>query len=84
MVSPTQPDSSLTWFKSSYSGGNTTECVEAATLAELMAVRDSKIPDGPRLTFGRAAWTGFVTSLHRSLPKQAAREGEKLCRGDLA
>ncbi|MFJ5719810.1 DUF397 domain-containing protein [Streptomyces sp. NPDC093149] len=67
MVSSNQDDSAFPWFKSSYSGGNTTECIEAAVLAESTAVRDSKVPDGPRLTFGRAAWTRFLTSLQSTV-----------------
>ncbi|MCX4534871.1 DUF397 domain-containing protein [Streptomyces sp. NBC_00841] len=69
MASSTRSVLALTWFKSSYSGGNTTECVEAAHLAELTAVRDSKAPDGPRLTFSRAAWAPFVTSLQSTSPE---------------
>jgi hypothetical protein len=47
------------WRKSSRSSGNGA-CVEAADLHEAIAVRDSKDPDGPRLTFSRQAWTAFV------------------------
>ncbi|MGW1651224.1 DUF397 domain-containing protein [Streptomyces atratus] len=58
----------LRWFKSSYSGGNTTECVEAAHLPQATAVRDSKNPDGPMLTFGNASWAGFLTAVrHQQL-----------------
>ncbi len=48
------------WVKSSYSGGNGA-CVEitAPTLAAV-AVRDSKVPAGPALSFGPGAWAGFV------------------------
>lgn len=53
----------LSWFKSSYSGANTTECVETANLPQATAVRDSKTPDGPMLTFGNASWTGFLTAI---------------------
>ncbi|WP_406330328.1 DUF397 domain-containing protein [Streptomyces sp. NBC_00203] len=51
------------WFKSSYSGGNETECVETAILPGRAAIRDSKHPDGPRLAFSSAAWADFITSL---------------------
>jgi hypothetical protein len=47
------------WRKSSYSGGNGA-CVEVADLPEAVAVRDSKDPGGPKLTFNRQAWTAFV------------------------
>nr|WSZ96183.1 DUF397 domain-containing protein [Streptomyces sp. NBC_00857] len=65
MVTAPQSADALVWFKSSYSGGNTTECLEAAPLADGTAVRDSKDPQGPRLAFAREAWTGFVSALRR-------------------
>ncbi|MDO0927232.1 DUF397 domain-containing protein [Streptomyces sp. TG1A-8] len=54
---------SETWTKSSYSAGNGA-CVEvkAPTAAEL-AVRDSKVPEGPILAFPTDAWTAFVASV---------------------
>jgi hypothetical protein len=48
------------WFKSSYSGANTTECVEAAHSCTSTAVRDSKDPELARLEFSLPAWGGFV------------------------
>ena len=48
------------WRKSSYSGqsGN---CVEVArNLPGLVAVRDSKEPDGAKLVVSRAAWRVFI------------------------
>jgi Domain of unknown function (DUF397) len=48
------------WHKSSYSGqdGN---CVEVArNLPGLVAVRDSKEPDGAKLVVSREAWRVFV------------------------
>jgi len=54
-----------TWIKSSYSTGNGA-CVEIKSplLAE-MAVRDSKIPDGPTLAFPTDSWNAFVTEVSR-------------------
>ncbi|MFC7729662.1 DUF397 domain-containing protein [Actinomadura keratinilytica] len=39
--------SAASWRKSSRSGGQGGECVEVAALASVMAVRDSKDPEGP-------------------------------------
>ncbi|MFJ8827290.1 DUF397 domain-containing protein [Streptomyces sp. NPDC102467] len=52
----------LTWFKSSYSGANTTECVEAAFVAQAILLRDSKNPDGPCLRVSGQAWADFLTT----------------------
>ncbi|MGP3950178.1 DUF397 domain-containing protein [Streptomyces sp. 7N604] len=51
------------WFKSSYSGANTTECVEAAFMLNGTAVRDSTDPHGTVLTFSRQAWTDFLAAV---------------------
>lgn len=50
------------WFKSSYSGGSGTECVETALAMDGILVRDSKRADGPRVRVSAAAWTRFVSS----------------------
>jgi hypothetical protein len=48
------------WRKSAYSGG-ATNCVEVAgNLPAIVAVRDSRDPAGPALTFGRRAWDAFT------------------------
>ena len=52
----------LSWRKSSYSGTDT-NCVEIAGLDHMVAVRDSKDPDGPVLAFGPADWSAFVAIL---------------------
>ncbi|WP_405830264.1 MULTISPECIES: DUF397 domain-containing protein [unclassified Streptomyces] len=67
------------WRKSSYSGGTGGDCVECAPLGTaawrkasysgttggggLVAVRDSKNPDGPAFTVAPTAFTAFVRSL---------------------
>ncbi|KIZ13524.1 DUF397 domain-containing protein [Streptomyces natalensis] len=58
-----QPNSAFSWKKSSYSGGNGA-CVEMAVpTTAAIAVRDSKDPEGPRLTFDNAAWNTFVSDV---------------------
>ncbi|RKE20733.1 DUF397 domain-containing protein [Streptomyces sp. TLI_171] len=53
---------SLTWRKSSYSGGNGA-CVEIAVpSAASIAVRDSKDPQGPQLRFSNEAWAAFAAA----------------------
>jgi len=56
-------NSAVTWRKSSHSGNNGANCVEAGNAAHLIAVRDSKDPDSLRLAFGRAAWEAFTAKL---------------------
>jgi hypothetical protein len=49
------------WRKSSRSGGNGGNCVEVAgNLPGVVAVRDSKHPTGPVLTFPATAWAEFL------------------------
>jgi Domain of unknown function (DUF397) len=56
------------WRKSSYSGSNGGDCVEladatgAGAVADAVAVRDSKDPDGPVLLLARAALRTAVQS----------------------
>ncbi|GDY31374.1 DUF397 domain-containing protein [Gandjariella thermophila] len=49
------------WRKSSRST-NQGACVEIAVFARLAAVRDSKNPAGPILTFESTRWVGFLTA----------------------
>ncbi|MFD6170899.1 DUF397 domain-containing protein [Streptomyces coeruleorubidus] len=53
------------WFKSSYSGGNTTECLECAYVAHSALIRDSKHyhQRGPIVSVGREAWLRFISAL---------------------
>jgi Domain of unknown function (DUF397) len=49
------------WRKSTYSSGNGGNCVEVArNLPGVVAVRDSKDPDGPALGFPAVAWAEFI------------------------
>jgi hypothetical protein len=49
------------WRKSARSSAEGQNCVEIATnLDEIVAVRDSKDPDGAKLIFARAEWAEFV------------------------
>jgi hypothetical protein len=50
-----------TWKKSSYSGGNEGLCLEVAVnLRNVIAVRDSKTPNGPAIIFTPAQWSRFL------------------------
>jgi Domain of unknown function (DUF397) len=52
------------WHKSSYSSSNGGNCVEVArNLPDLVAVRDSKDPQGPVMTFTPEQWQAFVSAL---------------------
>jgi len=52
-----------TWTKSSYSTGNGA-CVEVKSpVLAALAVRDSKVPEGPVIDFPADAWNAFVTSV---------------------
>lgn len=53
--------SHVTWRKASYSGGNGGDCVEVASTGEaLVAVRDSKDPNGAKLAVTPPAWESFI------------------------
>ena len=52
----------LRWHKSSHSSANG-QCVEVASVAGTVAVRDSKNPAGPGLVFTRQAWAAFLESV---------------------
>ncbi|MBW8087048.1 MULTISPECIES: DUF397 domain-containing protein [Streptomyces] len=53
------------WVKSSYSAGNGA-CVEISSpVISEVAVRDSKDPHGPTLSFAPASWSAFVSDVSR-------------------
>lgn len=54
------------WRKSSFSSANGGQCVEVAgNLPGVVAVRDSKDPDGPVLVFTPGEWQAFATGAKR-------------------
>jgi hypothetical protein len=55
-------DNGLNWKKSSYSGNG--NCVEVAKPPAAVAVRDSKDPNGPALSFTPDAWTAFIAGVN--------------------
>lgn len=56
--------SAAAWRKSSRSSDNGGQCVEVATnLPGVVAVRDSKDPDSPKLLFTPTAWHAFTKSI---------------------
>jgi len=64
------PDlSRVTWRKSSHSNGSGGSCVEIAVLGSApehghhVAVRDSKDPRGPALTFTARQWHDFTAAV---------------------
>jgi hypothetical protein len=54
---------SVTWRKSTRSGGNGGDCVEVADLSDAIYLRDSKDPAGPVLRIDRAPWQTFVAGV---------------------
>ena len=52
------------WHKSTRSGGNGGDCVEVAgNLPGIVAVRDTKDPDGGTLIFTHAEWAAFLAGV---------------------
>jgi hypothetical protein len=48
--------SRVQWRKASRSSSTGDDCVEAADLGSVIALRDSKDPEGPELLLSRSAW----------------------------
>ncbi|MEU4730581.1 DUF397 domain-containing protein [Streptomyces sp. NPDC023588] len=57
------PLGAAAWRKASCSGDTGGQCVEVATQPCLIAVRDSKNPDGPAFTVSPTAFAAFVSAL---------------------
>ncbi|MGA4866311.1 DUF397 domain-containing protein [Streptomyces lavendulocolor] len=54
------------WRKSTHSYGSGGDCLEVTDgNPDIVPVRDSKNPTGPKLVFRAAAWSAFVTGLKR-------------------
>lgn len=53
-------EAAYSWRKSTYSGGEGGECLEVASCPHTIHVRDSKNPDGPRLSLSSPAWADFL------------------------
>ena len=65
-MNPTNP----VWHKSthSFANGNCVEVASAPSLdtPEMVLVRDSKDPDGPRLSFNRREWAAFTAAVRQA------------------
>jgi len=58
------------WRKSSRSGSNGGQCVEVArNLPGIVAVRDSRDPDGAALVLAHEAWAALVRDLRHGHPE---------------
>lgn len=51
------------WRKSSRSNGNGGACCEVTAVPGIVAVRDSKQPDGPKIVTTPGAWSAFLATV---------------------
>jgi hypothetical protein len=51
------------WRTASYSGANGGECVEVASAADVVIVRDTKNRSGGTLSVPASAWRAFVAAM---------------------
>ncbi|WP_413756878.1 DUF397 domain-containing protein [Streptomyces sp. MMBL 11-3] len=60
-------DTELNWTKSSYSSSGSGDCVEVAVAIrpDVVHVRDSKMPRGPRLVVSADTWVSFLAGATR-------------------
>jgi hypothetical protein len=61
------------WWKSSYSS-ESANCVEVSLDSDGLAMRDSKDPSGPVLTYDHAAWRNFVQAVAQGEFDRPARD----------
>ncbi|GGO46919.1 DUF397 domain-containing protein [Streptomyces lasiicapitis] len=55
------------WRKSTHSAGDGGDCLEVADgHPNIVPVRDSKTPTGPKLVFRAAAWAPFIANIKHS------------------
>nr|WP_082115269.1 DUF397 domain-containing protein [Lentzea aerocolonigenes] len=54
------------WIKSSYSSGDSGSCVEVR-FHDVVGIRDSKNPDGPRFDVSRGAWLTFLSTVAQQM-----------------
>ncbi|MDX3454515.1 DUF397 domain-containing protein [Streptomyces sp. ME02-8801-2C] len=66
MSTTPHPAPDFAWFKSSYSGGNTTECLEAAFTLSAVLIRDSKQPEHSHVVVQGKTWAGFLAGMLRA------------------
>ncbi|MFC3575612.1 DUF397 domain-containing protein [Streptomyces yaanensis] len=59
-MSTNETSPELAWFKSSYSGAEGGECLEAATTKGAVHIRDSKDPARAQLAFHPSEWAAFL------------------------
>lgn len=62
-VTPARRPLGPAWHHSSFSTGADATCVDVAARGASICVRDSKDPDGPRLTFSPREWHVFLLGI---------------------
>lgn len=74
-MAPRHPDlSQAIWRKSTYSSSTGQNCVEVVTsLPGIVAIRDSKDPNGPELLFSLPEWRSFLSCLKDPAPRPTGR-----------
>jgi uncharacterized protein DUF397 len=63
-MNPTAP-ADLAWRKSTRSSGGGSNCIEVARLPGHIAIRDSKLPQGPALIITPAAFRELIGGITR-------------------